>query len=336
MTCWTGPVSFLRQLDWQRNYNTKPKELSHAQDRLTLKLSDIYINDPDSREITSLIISTLGRGGEGQRIRDDILKIMHRHHIKEVGGSFMEEWHQKLHNNTTPDDIVICEAYLEFIKSDGNLDLFYSTLEAGGVTKERLESFERPINTHPDFISHLKDGLIYDFENYLKLLRSVHSGTDLEVAAETAGYLMDYEMRDHLNFIFHSRNDTSVPLLKVAGSITKLRALLNERLVNDKDKYRIREMIYLDLALEEYLRVVVERNIHVHTNIDELVDLIDLVLENQIYSYPNFELSTCSLHWKRLKSTDRSGQDWALHAKSVLDRLGSFMPNLCWTDWEGP
>lgn len=320
--------SFLRQLDWQRNYNTKPKELSHAQDRLTLKLADIHINDPDNREMTSLIMSTLGRGGEGQRIRDEILQIMHRHHIKEVGGSFMEEWHQKLHNNTTPDDIVICEAYLEFYKSDGKLDLFYSTLESGGVTKERLQSFERPIVSHPDFIPHLKDGLIYDFENYLKLLRSVHSGTDLEVAAETAGYLMDYEMRDHLNFIFHSRNDTSVPLLKVAGSIKELRRLLNERLVNDRDKYRVREMIYLDLALEEYLRIVVERNIHICTSIDELVDLIDLVLENQIFSFSNFELSTCSMHWKRLKAAERTGQDWALHAKSVLDRLGRAIADL--------
>ncbi len=206
--------SFLRQLDWQRNYNTKPKELSHAQDRLTLKLADMYINFPDSREMISLIMSTLGRGGEGQRIRDEILQIMHRHHIKEVAGHFMEEWHQKLHNNTTPDDIVICEAYLEFLKSDGNLDLFYSTLEAGGVTKDRLEKFERPIITHPDFIPHLKDALIHDFENYLKLLKSVHSGTDLEGAADAAGYLMDYEMREHLNFIFHSRHDASVSLIK--------------------------------------------------------------------------------------------------------------------------
>jgi len=23
----------------------------------------------------------------------------------------MEEWHQKLHNNSTPDDIIICEVY---------------------------------------------------------------------------------------------------------------------------------------------------------------------------------------------------------------------------------
>jgi alpha-glucan,water dikinase len=28
----------------------------------------------------------------------------------------MEEWHQKLHNNTTPDDVPICSAYLAFLE----------------------------------------------------------------------------------------------------------------------------------------------------------------------------------------------------------------------------
>ncbi|UCH81050.1 MAG: hypothetical protein JSW20_00165 [Nitrospiraceae bacterium] len=320
--------SFVRQLDWQRNYNTKPRELSHAQDRLTLKLAEMYIRDPDNKEVISLILSTLGRGGEGQRIRDEILQIMHRHHIKEVAGHFMEEWHQKLHNNTTPDDIVICEAYLEFLKSDGNLDLFYSTLETGGVTKERLENFERPIVTHPDFIPHLKEALIHDFENYLRLLRSVHSGTDLEGAADAAGFLINHEMKDHLNYILRSRHDDSASLLNITTSITKLRRLLNDRLSNDRDTYRVREMIYLDLALEQYLRVVVERNIHVRTDIDDLVRLIDLVLENQIFSYTNPELSACSRHWKRLKESDHKSQDWSLHAKSVLDRLGRGIADL--------
>ncbi len=27
----------------------------------------------------------------------------------------MEEWHQKLHNNTSPDDVVICRALLDYI-----------------------------------------------------------------------------------------------------------------------------------------------------------------------------------------------------------------------------
>jgi len=30
----------VRQLDWQRRFNTQPRELAHAQDRLTLKLSE--------------------------------------------------------------------------------------------------------------------------------------------------------------------------------------------------------------------------------------------------------------------------------------------------------
>jgi hypothetical protein len=36
-------------------------------------------------------------------------------------GGMMEEWHQKLHNNTSPDDVVICEALIAYI--DGGLDI---------------------------------------------------------------------------------------------------------------------------------------------------------------------------------------------------------------------
>jgi alpha-glucan, water dikinase len=32
-------------------------------------------------------------------------------------GGMMEEWHQKLHNNTSPDDVVICEALIAYIRS---------------------------------------------------------------------------------------------------------------------------------------------------------------------------------------------------------------------------
>ena len=99
---------------------------------------------------------------------------------------FIEEWHQKLHNNTTPDDVVICEAYLAFLRSDGKLEQFYQTLEAGGVTRERLLSFERPIKTKPEFFPDLKAALIKEFENFLRVLESVHAGTDLETAAAAA------------------------------------------------------------------------------------------------------------------------------------------------------
>src|SRR5262249_4976413 len=121
--------SALRQLDWQRRYNTKPRELSHAQDRLTARLAGVWRRHPAGagagtgvgcRLWARQLFTTLGRGGDGQRIRDEILHIMRRNHIKEVGGHFIEEWHQKLHNNTTPDDVVICQAYLEFLRSNGD------------------------------------------------------------------------------------------------------------------------------------------------------------------------------------------------------------------------
>ena len=106
--------SQIRQLDWQRHFNTKPRELAHAQDRLTTRLAGIFrksmaAGGADSSWVRTwlrLMLTTLGRGGDGQRVRDEILHIMHRHHLKETSGSFMEEWHQKLHNNTTPDDVV--------------------------------------------------------------------------------------------------------------------------------------------------------------------------------------------------------------------------------------
>lgn len=60
-------------------------------------------------------------------------------------GGMMEEWHQKLHNNTTPDDVPICEAYLAYLQADGNVSAYWRTLSDAGITRERLESFDRPI-----------------------------------------------------------------------------------------------------------------------------------------------------------------------------------------------
>ena len=314
--------SAIRQLVWQRKYNTKPRELTHAQDRLTLKLAGLYVDEAESRELIRLMMTTLGRGGEGQRIRDEILHIMHRHHIKEVSGHFLEEWHQKLHNNATPDDIVICEAYLEFLRNDGDLDTFYRVLEAGGVTKERLESFDRPIKTPPDFVPHLKDALIHDFEEYLKLLRSVHSGTDLESAVNAARYLLDGGTGGLLDFILAHRDDQGAVVVDLVEVITRVRRIINRMLGAERDHARVRDLLYLDLALEEFMRIAVERNIHRRTETERLVRLVGPVIENIRFTHDSADLSGCLREWKRLEQEYSPGRDWSLHAKAVLDRAG--------------
>lgn len=175
------------------------------------------------------MLGCVGRGGNAQAIRDEILNIMHRNHIGEKRGTWMEvptfthsavhccssmsllhqhspsgqiqqpshthtpthwlhlqtacvqsslldcpqttgtqqtgavcfivvmmdachallsvlqDWHQKLHNNTTPDDIVICEAFIAFLEGNGDNGAYWRHLTDNGITRERLESFDRAI-----------------------------------------------------------------------------------------------------------------------------------------------------------------------------------------------
>jgi len=311
--------SAIRQLTWQRHYNTKPRELAYAQDRLTLKLAELYRTAEAVRPILRLMLVTVGRGGEGQQIRDEILNIMHRHRVKEVSGHFLEEWHQKLHNNTTPDDIVICEAFLEFLHSNGNLDVFYKTLEAGGVTRQRLENFERPIRASPQFVPYLKDDLIRDFHRFLRILKASHATTDLETAiGATRTQLGDY-LQNSLDYVWHHRNDPLESLVQLVGRITEIRRDLPAHFQTGRS---LRELLYLDLALEQLLRGAVERNIHLGLSGDQLTTLIRHVLENVALSYADPELIACFRHWEKLQSQPRFSVEWSQHAKAVTERVG--------------
>lgn len=311
--------SAIRQLDWQRNFNTKPRELAHAQDRLTAKLAERAAQaDEATRPLIRMIATTLGRGGDGQRVRDGILEIMHRHHVKEVAGSFLEEWHQKLHNNTTPDDVVICEAYLEFLRRNGDQAAFYSTLEAGGVRRERLLGFERPIRSAPDFMPSLRDALTHDLGDFLGILRSVHSATDFGTALQAARGFVDENNRQVLDGVWRRRDEKDARSWLVR-SITEVR----EGLVAEMRPGRAgaRELLYLDLGLEELFRSIVERNLGEELSLDELVEWTALGLRNLVCTRKSEELSLCLRHLMRLLGLPRGGREWALHAQAVLERI---------------
>ena len=129
--------SQLRQLAWQRKNNTKPFELGLVIQDLSKTFAWKWKDsDGSRRELLRMLISTVPRGGgDGQAIRDYILVIMRKFEIKKRKGTFMEEWHQKLHNNSTPDDIYICEAYLEFLRTHGDLNAFYAHLFKHGIDR---------------------------------------------------------------------------------------------------------------------------------------------------------------------------------------------------------
>jgi alpha-glucan, water dikinase len=324
--------SSIRQLDWQRRFNTKPRELSHAQDRLTTRLAGVWRKLPagGGRTWVRLMLTTLGRGGDGQRVRDEILHIMHRNQIKETSGSFTEEWHQKLHNNTTPDDVVLCEAYLAFLKSNGDLKRFYQTLEAGGVTRERLKSFERPIKTDPMFFADKKDALIQDFESFLQILKSVHSGTDLQSAAQAVQGRLSEGLKKKLDALLRSSRQPKTAIRELLPAITSVREGLKDLLTTTADDSAVRDLLFLDLALEELVRTLIERQNLSQLDRESLVELVHWTLRNLTLSIDSRELAVSAGHWGALlgrapNAQARASRDWALHAKSVADRAARWV-----------
>lgn len=327
-----------RQLIWNKNYNVKPREISKAQDRLTDLLQDIYASNPQHQELLRMIMSTVGRGGEGdvgQRIRDEILVVQRNNECK---GGMMEEWHQKLHNNTSPDDVVICQALIDHIKSDFDISVYWKTLNENGITKERLLSYDRGIHSEPNFRRDQRDGLLRDLGNYMRTLKAVHSGADLESAitncmgyrSEGQGFMVGVQINpipglpsgfpELLQFVLKHVEDKNVEAL-IEGLLEarqELRPLLF------KSNNRLKDLLFLDIALDSTVRTAIERGYEELSNagLEKIMYFITLVLENlALSSDDNEDLIYCMKEWKHALSMSNSKSDhWALYSKSVLDR----------------
>ncbi|GAV71559.1 PPDK_N domain-containing protein [Cephalotus follicularis] len=327
-----------RQLIWNKNYNVKPREISRTQDRLTDLLQNIYATHPQYREILRMILSTVGRGGEGdvgQRIRDEILVIQRNNDCK---GGMMEEWHQKLHNNTSPDDVIICQALIDYIKSDFDISVYWKTLNENGITKERLLSYDRAIHSEPGFRRDQKVGLLRDLGNYMRTLKAVHSGADLESAvsncmgykSEGQGFMVGVRVNpvsglptgfpELLQFVLEHVEDKNVePLLE---GLLEARQALRPLLLKSTD--RLKDLLFLDIALDSAVRTAIERGYEElsNTGSEKIMYFISLALENlALSSDDNEDLIYCLKGWNHALSMSRSKTDhWALYAKSVLDR----------------
>ncbi|KAI3779441.1 hypothetical protein L2E82_09160 [Cichorium intybus] len=327
-----------RQLIWNKNYNVKPREISRAQDRLTDLLQNVYINYPQYSELLRMIMSTVGRGGEGdvgQRIRDEILVIQRNN---DCAGGMMEEWHQKLHNNTSPDDVVICQALIDYIKSDFDMSVYWNTLNTNGITKERLLSYDRAIHHEPSFRRDQKESLLRDLGSYMRTLKAVHSGADLESAisncmgykSEGQGFMVGVNINpvsglpsgfpELLQFVLNHVEDRNVETLLegLLEAREELRPLLS------KPNDRLKDLLFLDIALDSTVRTAIERSYEELNNAkpEKVMYLITLLLENLILSSDNNEdLIYCLKGWNQaLSMLETRDGSWALFAKSVLDR----------------
>lgn len=309
--------SATRQLTWQRNYNTQPRILGAAQERLTHKISEVYSKlTGRAKEWARLCLTTVGRGGNAQAVRDEILNIMHRNKISEVKGTWMEEFHQKLHNNTTPDDVGICEAYLAFLRTDGDMGAYWGVLSDHGIDRERLESFDRAIVTLPVYFADKKDALIRDFEHYLGILKATHSGADLQASASAASGFIPSSSKSYLGYVLGQQGSGNIlPVMEAAVECrTELNGILGDH----------RETMYLDLALENVVRSAAERG--AGSSGTGAAALMEPLLQNLALSVEdNEEICYCLKAWQELDGSVKRGgrvsQDQALRGMAVVERI---------------
>lgn len=263
------------------------------------------------------ILNSFGRGGDnGQRIRDGILEIMHRHKIPRRG-SHIEQWHQKLHNNTTPDDIGICEAMIAFNQTN-DMNKYWEVLSHHGISKERLASFERPVTMDPIYMPHIVNDL-YDF---LKILKSVHSGTDLITSIEAARSCLNGEVNKYLGDILVNMNNWD-KISQIERAV-RARVLINQT-ANRGDINQYREALYVDIALENYIRQLCESIIHLDISPKNLLRELTLLIDNASITIEDQEFSIASDDWKtisdRYMNTFESDKTQVLIIKAAADRI---------------
>lgn len=326
VTVWLR-LSAMKQLAWYRQSARQGKDIAAAQEALAQRMTDKArsASDPGCRRLARMALSVLPRGGgDGDAIRMGILNIMREHGIREghrpgIEDPFIEQWHQKLHQNTNPEDITICEAYLAFLESGDMEDFWKVALEHGNVTKESLAAMDQPITHDP---VHLPQ-LIESMKHYLHILKVTHGGADLDNALEFAKDHLDGDLQWHCYDLLKHRTEWWA-----AGKVVEIR----RRLDPIWRETGSRDVLLLDIALDSWFRTLVERTDKSELTPDAYTDLIQLTLDNGAISGESIELYQVAAQWRKVCQAERWSHDWGLQALAAADRasltLGATMDSL--------
>eukprot|EP00928_Gymnodinium_smaydae_P040513 TRINITY_DN27468_c0_g1_i1.p1 TRINITY_DN27468_c0_g1~~TRINITY_DN27468_c0_g1_i1.p1 ORF type:complete len:1602 (+),score=466.16 TRINITY_DN27468_c0_g1_i1:144-4808(+) len=331
--------SFQQLLTWERNTCTQPRMLAATTNQITAKMAELWKATPSCRLWIRWTLATMGRGGSaGQQIRDEILVIMHAHDIKEIHGTYYEQWHQKLHNNTTPADIGICRAIIAFLKSGGNMSEYWKVLGEHNITKEHLTSYSRPITTEPYMVNTDVNRLIRDFERYLAILRSVHDALDLQLAVDHAKGCLPGNVQGKLQEVcsmggtgFNSLDEGHGKFMKIAAARTELLAILNNK---STEPNTIKDLLVIDYSLETQQSVLVQ-GLTAETRLPQLCDQLKFLITSLVAHLPaEDELQALLADWTAFapecsqKSWNKNATDSALLLKAMCDRVSRVVGEL--------
>lgn len=84
-----------------------------------------------------------------------------------------------------------------------------------GIDRTRLESFDRPIKVEPEDYPDKRGALVNDFRQYLGILKSVHSGADLNASAEAVGGRLPGSAKGYVGYVLsHQGDHVILPLIE--------------------------------------------------------------------------------------------------------------------------
>eukprot|EP00892_Ulva_mutabilis_P012087 jgi/Ulvmu1/9250/UM005_0350.1 len=326
-----------RQLDWYAGGNYQGKDMAHMQKTLATQMATHCRGDGLKAHLARMSLAVLPRGGgDGDAIRMTILDLLRNNGIKEghrpgIECPFLAQWHQKLHSNTTLDDIAICEAYLHFLHGSGDFgDFWWHIYENHGLTPEDLAAMKAGWRTQgiTGPAVHLPF-LIPAVQHLHWVLKIAHSGSDMDTALTMARGCLPGDLQWDIDDLLNNRHEWWVP-----GKIVSIRERLSPVWRSMEDMSALRSVMLLDISLEMYFRTRMEGADVDTIGRDDVLGMLELVLQGHCISAgctPEVAAAAGGLrrlmHEPPASARDRWSQGWALAAVAVLDNVAQAVAN---------
>lgn len=196
---------------------------------------------------------------------------------------------------------------------------YWKVLKDNGIDKERLASYERKITCEP----WMKKEAIGDFEEYLRTLKQLHSSGDLELLTNEARGHVGNDTRQMMDDVLRNYGDHDT--LRQMERVTRLRQNLCSYHLDRGNNRKLKDVLFLDLGLESYVRVLTERIMHIDIGFEGYVREVSIILNNLVLSYQWNELGSCRDDWvnivQPLLAKGQINEESARKIKSVADRL---------------
>ena len=314
-------LSAVRQLGWYAGGNYQGKDMAHMQKVICERMAraSATAEDGTSRQLYRAALGTLPRGGgNGDDIRLGILQLMRENNIKEghrpgIEDPFIAQWHQKLHSNTTVDDIYICEAYLHFLHT-GNWDDFWTHLwDNHGLTREDLAGMKAGWRT--DGITgpgnHLPQ-LINPMKHFYWILRITHGGGNMDSAMDFARGKMPEDVQNEIYDLLANRDEYWAP-----NKIVELR----ERLSGTWRYGDVtnRDVVLLDIAMEKFYRQKIEGLDLTEWDYDARLGQLEMSIRNVLVGQDFDRLVTAYDFFRKANGGENGLTRWSPEWAKVMD-----------------